>query len=389
MNVWKRNVLAIAALALLLVSASRAFAANGEYLITDYGANGNGTFDNKTVIQNLINNMPATGGTIVIPHGQFRINSPIDITKSFVTIRGLNYGQRSNVDVAIPGIVHHPAGGSKLIVGTGNTVGIRVPNASGRISGVTIKDLAIQGIDGPLYQHGIRVERPNDGLHIENINTINMEKGIYVFDMDAGRISGCWLAEVQSPLHLDFGRQCIVNDNHFGGQSGGISVDISRHDHLNFTGNVIFPDGYTGLWMTQASNNQISGNIISGWFTGLIIIEGNMNSIVGNNIQATTLNGSWPADPRGRDGFWGLIRLLGNDNMLASNIIMSWQPENHTRVHVAQGSRNQIYDNYIAAIGSTRKIVVNGTTTDNTRIVNSAVSGEIDGAQYARVQYSP
>src|SRR5439155_14091119 len=66
----------------------------GEYLITDYGAKGDNSFDNAPVINSVIAKFGSSGGTILIPAGDFRINSPIVVTnKNNVTIRGVNYGQ--------------------------------------------------------------------------------------------------------------------------------------------------------------------------------------------------------------------------------------------------------------------------------------------------------
>src|SRR5438128_1767171 len=81
----------------------------GEYLVTDYGAKGDNAFDNAPIINSLIAKFGSSGGTIIIPPGDFRVNSPIVISNNYVTIRGVNYGQRSNVDPTPPG-VFGPAG---------------------------------------------------------------------------------------------------------------------------------------------------------------------------------------------------------------------------------------------------------------------------------------
>jgi len=107
-----------------------------------------------------------------------------------------------------------------------------------------------------------------------------------------------------------------------------------------FTGNVIYPNGYTCLWLTQANNCNVSHNTFTTWYTGEIQIEGNMNSVFANNITAALANGAWAADPQGRNGQYGLVRISGNDNVMDDNIIMSWQPVNDVRVGIATGSRN-------------------------------------------------
>jgi hypothetical protein len=363
-------------------------ASAGEYVLTEYGGVGDGQFNNAPVINAIIRNLPPEGGTIVVPEGEFRINSPIVLNKSFVTIRGNNHGQRSNVDPAVPGTTG-PAGGSKILVGPGVEAGILVPNEQPRISGLLIRDLAIQGLD-PGTNQGIVIDRASDGVRIENVNCINLDKGIFMRDADAARISGCWLAECRAPLHIDAGRQIIVADNHLGGQPGGVTAGFNNLDHLQFTGNTIFPDGNVGLSLGNCHQCNISDNTISGLYTGLIEINGNMNTLSNNGIFAERRNGQWAPDPAGRDGLWGLIRIEGNDNMVSSNNIISWQPENDTRLHIVGGERNQVYNNNIAGIGSSRMIVVNGANAIGTRIINSGYPNEIrEGNDSTGVRYSP
>src|SRR4051812_30576951 len=89
-----------AACALLFPSA--AFGqVRGEFLISNYGAKGDGSFDNAPIINNLVNGLPASGGTIVIPHGDFRINSAIILTKNYVTIRGMGRGSKITVGAGV------------------------------------------------------------------------------------------------------------------------------------------------------------------------------------------------------------------------------------------------------------------------------------------------
>jgi hypothetical protein len=362
----------------------------GEFLITDHGAKGDNSFDNAPVINGLLAKFGAAGGTILIPEGDFRINSPIVITKSYVTIRGVSYGQRSNVDPAPPG-VFAPAGGSKLILGAGVQHGIEVNDTGPKILGLTIKDLAVQGSDGAVYQTGIFLNRANQWTRIHDVNCINLRKGIYIKQAEEAHLDSCWLAECEAPLHMDTGRDCIVTDSAFGGQPGGVTCDFHAHTGMIFNGNVIFPDGYAGLWLTDSHGCVITANTFTNWYTGLVQIEGNMNRLSDNNITAVTTGALWPADPRGRDGLYGLVRITGNDNVFESSIMMSWQPVGNCRVHIAAGDRNVLRNLTIGANTSARRIFINGTLTTATRITHCGHPGEIDlsGSATARVEYDP
>ena len=83
--------------------------------ITLAGAVGDGKTDCSEVINKMISELPDNGGTIVIPEGDFVLDSPIVLSKSNVVIKGLNSGFRSNIDVKDTTLVG-PGGGSKLIV---------------------------------------------------------------------------------------------------------------------------------------------------------------------------------------------------------------------------------------------------------------------------------
>jgi|SRR5579862_3371755 len=153
-----------AVLAVLVLTAAASLPAHGqmlgEYLVTDYGAKGNNAFDNVPIINGLIARFGLSGGTIIIPPGDFRVNSPIVISNNYVTIHGVNYGQRSNVDPTPPG-VFRPVGGSKIILGTGVQYGIAVNDTGPKTLGLTIKGLNISGSDGSVYQIRIFVNHSN------------------------------------------------------------------------------------------------------------------------------------------------------------------------------------------------------------------------------------
>ena len=357
---------------LFVVAATTAYAqVRGEFLITNYGAKGDGAFDNAPVINSLLDQMPNTGGSLVIPHGDFRINSPIILRKSYVTIRGMGRG-------------------SKLIVGTGVHEGIVVPNESPRISGVTLRDFHVTGGDGGAGQTGILFDRANDGMVMNGLACTELRTGIFVRDADAGRINSCSITRCENALHLLGGTVTAVGKNHFSAFSGGTTVHFEALNRVQFAGNVIMPDGAVGLWLHASDSCNISGNIITSWYTGCIEVEGNMNSFSGNNITAVKVNDVWVPDPRGRDGLWGLIRIRGNDNAFTSSSIISWQPENDIRVNVINGGSTTLRDLTIGGIGSIRKINVDPAATW-TRITHCGWPQEtqLNGNPTARVVYDP
>lgn len=63
------------------------------YNIVDYGAKADRpSFDNAEIFNEIIGEMDENGGTIYIPTGDFFIDSPIKIDRSYVSIIGENSG---------------------------------------------------------------------------------------------------------------------------------------------------------------------------------------------------------------------------------------------------------------------------------------------------------
>jgi len=343
----------------------------GEFLITNHGAKGDGAFDNAPIINNLIDQLPNTGGSIVIPHGDFRLGSPVVVRKSYVTIRGLG---RS----------------SRLVVGGGVADGILVPDDSTRISGVVVRDLQIAGTDWGLYQTGVKVARANDGLHVDQVSFTSLSRAIFIRASDALQVTGCDVTQSQSSLFLAGGLMGLVTRNRFSGYSGGVTVELADLDRIQFSSNIVAPDGHTALQLRNAHNCNISGNTITTWYTGAVEIDGNMNCLSGNHLTAIQANGAWLPDPRGRDGQWGLVRITGNDNSMTSGTILSWQPENDIRINVVGGERTTLRDLTIAATGSTRKVNVDPAASW-TRITHCGWPQEttLNGNPTARVVYDP
>ena len=357
---------------LILLASLPAFAqVRGEFLLTNHGGKGDGVFDNAPIINTLIAQLPETGGSIVIPHGDFRISSPIVVRKSFVTLRGLGRG-------------------SKLVVGSGVTDGILMPDEATRISGVVVRDFHIAGTDWGLYQTGLKIDRGNDGIHVDQMHFTGLSRGIFIRASDALQITGCNVTQSQSSLFLSGGIMGLVTRNRFSGYSGGITVELADLDRLQFSANIVSPDGYIALQLRNAHNCNLSGNSISSWYTGAIEIDGNMNCLSGNHLTAVHVNGQWLADPRGRDGLWGLVRIAGNDNSFTSGSILSWQPENDIRVNVVSGERTTLRDLTIAALGSNKKINIDPAAT-RTRITHCGWPQEtnLNGNPTARVVYDP
>ena len=62
---------------------------NGQKIIdiTQFGLPTDGSTDCADLINAIIADLPPEGGTILIPEGTFRLDSPIQLTRNFVTLK--------------------------------------------------------------------------------------------------------------------------------------------------------------------------------------------------------------------------------------------------------------------------------------------------------------
>lgn len=169
----------------------------------DYGAQLNDpNFDNAPIINNLINNMPPSGGVIELPAGEMWIHSPIKINRSYVTIRGVNAGTRSNIDPEEQTGLNHPGGGSKLVLGNNCQTAIVSERRVGapRVSSIQLESFLIQGRGSDTGQIAVNIDQDNDAVRIIGVSTINVDTGLRLNGADACTVRGCWISEVRNGL---------------------------------------------------------------------------------------------------------------------------------------------------------------------------------------------
>lgn len=343
--------------------------ANGpEYVITNFGAKGDGKTDCSGIINDLIINMPASGGTIVIPEGEFLLNNPIVVHRNFITIRGLNPGLRSNVDVASSG-VQHPGGGSKLILGNA-AIGIHVPSVpdvngrKNRISGLVVKNLLISGGQGTKGT-GIAIVQDNDGIRIENVIGINLNIGISAVAADAMIIRSCWISECKNSIEMTHGIQNMISNCQLGAQPGGITVNLTNQENFNFTGNHVYPDGDVNLQLNNSRFVNVSSNNFQSYYVGMIEVIGGQSNLISSNVCWLRVPGEPARQLRGNPADYGLIRVSGDNHLISDNsITCNWaNAANHpVTIRSVGGSSNRYQNLKINDVSSSRVFYVNETS---------------------------
>lgn len=334
------------------------------YNIMDYGAQADRpSFDNAKVFNELIQDMGDNGGTIYIPDGNFYINSPIEIDRSYISIVGDNSGLRSGVDDSNnktqPG-----GGGAKLIAHPGVTaIQILDEENSERISGVTLKSFQIRGEEN----NGVGIDgmQDSDRIVIDDLVINNVGVAVQLHGADAPSIRNSWIAETQTSIILSgASQQASIVNNSLGAQPDGVTIELENAQWFNITGNNIYPDGSSNIRLYNPTHGTITSNTISALYTGMIELlpnesgdYGNGNLINGNVITV----GDFNPHPNGKDIDWGIMHIEADNTHISGNQITAAEmPDGYTGILIETGENNRISNNSIAVGNpSDSKVVVN------------------------------
>ncbi len=352
-----------------------------QYIITNFGAIGDGQTDCSGIINQLIRNLPPSGGTIIIPEGDFLIDNPIVIDRNFVTLKGINQGLRSNVDVPLSGL-KNPGGGSKLLLGKANSA-IEIPvlpdvnGRKNRVSGVNIENLLISGGESSDKGIGINILQDNDGFRIKNVVAINLHTGIVANASDAIIISSCWISEVKNSVVMNHGIQNMISNCQLGAQPGGITVNLTNQENLLMSGNHIYPDGDINLQMTDCNYNNISSNNFQSYYIGIIEVNDGSYNLLSDNMIWMRRPDEANRQMRGKDKDYGVVRISGNQNMFSnSSVNCDWADATGDPVSIrsVSGTKNSFYNLKFSSFDSSDRLFYVNETTE---IFNSAPLSKI------------
>ncbi|WP_305067557.1 NosD domain-containing protein [Lactobacillus sp. Sy-1] len=336
------------------------------YNITDYGVkSGDSSVDTGAVINKIIAQLPSSGGTILVPNGDFYLKTPVVINRNHVRIKGINAGLRSNVDpdsgTAMPG------GGSRLIMDANNTTGIQIGVAgkTPRISGVEIDHLNMLGsndMGGKTEQKLISGPQDSDGLKIHDIAMKNATYGIVLSGADTPDIRDNWISELTNGVHLiGASQQAKIVNNFIGAQPGGISVKLDNPYAASITSNNIYPDGFTNLEINNGDHVMISNNNIQSYYSRAVYLTGKYNTMSNNSIY---VRGN-KDNPKGFDKKIGDVYVSGDNNVLQGNHLTSEQESEATRELIMGGNNNTVKLDTIDGAASNSKVVINGSANNN------------------------
>ena len=324
-----------------------------------------------------------------IPEGTFRLDSPIQLTRNFVTLKGVN--DETVVPVA-------DAKGSRLILGNAEYALHVAPVADigghkNRISGVEVSGLTLVG-KADHQGTGIYVEHDNDRLHFFNIKMENMYQGVKLQGCDAITLARIDATDVVNGIEMNGGIQNMVTNSAFGSSQGGVAARISGESNLIFSHNKLTANddwcaNFTGCSRVNISDNEFTGNKMT-----FFELSG-QNNLLSDNLF--TVNQS-DNQLNGKEADYGVIHVKGEYNHFTSNTInVSWSEgiENPTTVNAAEGENNRFADctiedknsNQVFYISELSEVIDCGVTEENIKVKPSGL--DLTNAAYVITYNSP
>lgn len=226
--------------------------------VVAFGAVGNGTADDTAAIQAALNAVPATGGWVQFPAGEFKVTSTLQVKSDNTVVSGVGGGQR--VGGSQTGV------GTRIIVPTGTTFSgtdiVLVQRAANDrpVHGAIFRDLQIDGgnvagLTGLHWRsnrsliHNVFVTQcAVDGIRLHGYNATDVPpNGWDLYDSTLSRLiigycggSAIWFDEGATDMHITPGT--VLHDcNKAIYLTGGGSVQITGiHTYDNAVNNIHF-----------------------------------------------------------------------------------------------------------------------------------------------------
>lgn len=350
------------------------------YNIVDYGAESDRpNFDNAEVINEIIQNMDDKGGTIYIPTGNFYVNSPIKVDRSYISIVGDSSGLRSGVDDS-NSKTQSGGGGSKLITRPAVTaIQIKDDDHPDRISGVSFRNFQIRGQSN----NGIGIEgvQDTDRIVVEDLVINNVGIGIKLHGADAPSISNSWIAETQTSIILSgASQQASITGNSLGAQPEGVTIELENAEWFNITGNNIYPDGSSNIRLYNPIQGNISSNTISSRYNGAIELLPNEDGVYG---QGNLINGNvisiiaTPSNSDSKTEEWGIVHIEADNTNITGNLLNTEEmPADYAGIMIESGEDNRILNNSIGVNHPSQAKIKIGAEATKTVITESIYEDE-------------
>ncbi|KQO80406.1 fructotransferase [Frigoribacterium sp. Leaf263] len=208
---------------------------------------------------------------------------------------------------------------------------------------------------------GIYVASANDSFRVTGMGFVYLENALTVCNADALSIHDNFIAECGSCIELrGWGQASKITDNLIGAGPDGHSIYAENHGGLLIATNNVFPRGASSVHLRSVSRSSVTANRLHSFYPGMVVLSaGSSENLIASNHL---LRDHEPWTPfldidNGLDDLFGLIQIDGNDNSIIGNHISevidaaSIQPAGARpiAIRVASGTGNYIATNHVVA----------------------------------------
>jgi inulin fructotransferase (DFA-I-forming) len=342
------------------------------------------------------------GAVIYIPPGHYSLKTRVTVDISFLQIKGSGHGFTSL------SIRYNTADTSKwweILPGASH---IKVENTDGhseafivqrtddpRLSGIEFRDFCLDGVSFTPTQNsytngkvGIRFASDNDACKVTGMGFVYLERALVNNGADAFNATDNFIVECGSCVELTGSSQASkVTNNHIGAGFTGFSIFAEGAEGLLVNGNNVFPRGRSVVHLKNSNRCVITANRFQAFYPGMIDTEGgNKENLISSNHFYRTPESFPPlqGNDNGKDDLYGLIHLVGDNNMISTNLFDYNVPADSvkpsgatpTLVLVTGGDANFISNNHCVTNIATKHVVLDASTT-KTKILDSGTTSQI------------
>jgi parallel beta-helix repeat protein len=300
-----------------------------------------GTNDQEEIIQAL-NDLPATGGEVVILDGTYNVTASINVPKNNVSIRG-----------------------------NGNaTILKRMYNSTNTDSGTTAKGLITLNEKSGCKIQGLQIDG-NKATYTASYNY-----GIYLYSSSNNTVTDNTCNNNNIGIRFDSSsNKNIVTDNTCNSNGNGIRFDSSSDNTI--TGNTCNNNSSNGIYLSSSSNTIVTGNTCNSNYYGIFLYSSSDNTVTGNicnngnngiRLYLSSNNNTVTGNTCNNNSSSGIFLYSSSNNTLTGNTCIrgTGTPEDYTSDQYTiqlQGTGNNY--NLISLNNCMGKAVVIGGGTGN------------------------
>ena len=337
------------------------------------------------------------GAAIIIPPGDYGLQTQIVVDVSFLTIAGYGHGFTSlgiayNSDTS--GWHERKPGGSHVKVLTDGPAILVHREGNPRLSGIVFRDFCLDGRDFQPNENsylngktGIEVSSDNDAFHITGMGFVYLEHGLVVRGADALRVHDNFIVECGSCLEMTgAGQATLVTDNLMGAGPHGPTILAENHEGLLVTGNNLFPRGRSIIELHGCTRSSVTANRLQGFYPGMVRLVDNCkeNLVSSNHLRRAAESYQPFIDIVGLDDLFGVVHVRGDNNLISNNLFAYDVAPNKvipagaqpTMILLASGDANVIATNHVVSNVASQHVVLDASTT-RTKVLDSGAADQV------------